>query len=75
MTFLKSKKGYELNGELETISNVVYSFPTIIYLEEPSDLIKTSNLILSLKSLLEVFQSKAIETGIILLIVDIRNKL
>ena len=54
------KKGYELNIVLETVSNLVYSIPTIIYLDEPSDLKKTSNLILSLKSLLENIRNEKV---------------
>ena len=54
------KKGYELNIVLETVSNLVYSIPTIIYLDEPSDLKKTSNLILSLKSLLEDIRNEKV---------------
>ena len=54
------KKCYELNMELETISNLVYSIPTIIYLDEPSYLKKTSNLILSLKSLLEDIRNEKV---------------
>ena len=54
------KKGYELNIVLETVSNLVYSIPTIIYLDELSDLKKTSNLILSLKSLLENIRNEKV---------------